>query len=108
MIDLTQTDGNIAALDRVPVGMIENKVVGVRFYNGYATNGETVMLRREPTNQYDSNAIRVNNVFGEQIGHIPRPVALKLAPFMDSGALSLEAYLTGEKGVSAILFLPFV
>lgn len=32
-------------------GRIQHKVVGVRFYNGRATLGERVMLRREPTNQ---------------------------------------------------------
>ncbi len=32
--------------------------------------------------QYDSNAIRVDNVLGHQIGHIPRTVAEKLAPYL--------------------------
>jgi SWI/SNF-related matrix-associated actin-dependent regulator of chromatin subfamily A3 len=34
------------------------------------------------TQQYDSNAIRVDNVLGRQIGHIPRAVAEKLAPYL--------------------------
>lgn len=33
LIDLTQTEDNVRA-DFVPVGMIENKVVGIRYYNG--------------------------------------------------------------------------
>lgn len=56
--------------------------MGVRFYNGVATSGEHVLLKREPQNQYDSNAIRVDNVMGAQIGHIPRGVAAKLAKYM--------------------------
>lgn len=32
-------------------GKMQHKIVGVRFYNGRATLGERVMLRREPTNQ---------------------------------------------------------
>lgn len=32
--------------------------------------------------QYDPNAIRVDNVFGQQVGHIPRTVAAKLAPYL--------------------------
>lgn len=66
------------------VGAIDGKIVGVRYYNGYATVGEQVMIKREPGNPYDSNAIRINNVQGTQIGHIPRDLASKLAPFMAS------------------------
>lgn len=68
----------------VCVGAIEAKIVGIRYYNGYATPGEQVMIKREPSNQYDTNAIRVNNVQGTQIGHLPRQLASKLAPFMVS------------------------
>ena len=32
--------------------------------------------------QYDHNAIRVDNVRREQIGHIPRQIAAKLARYM--------------------------
>jgi SWI/SNF-related matrix-associated actin-dependent regulator of chromatin subfamily A3 len=34
-------------------GVLPTKIVGVRFYSGYATEGELVILRREPHNQYD-------------------------------------------------------
>jgi SWI/SNF-related matrix-associated actin-dependent regulator of chromatin subfamily A3 len=64
------------------VGAIEGKIVGIRYYSGYATMGEQVMIKREPGNPYDSNAIRVNNVQGTQIGHLPRNLAAKLAPYM--------------------------
>jgi SWI/SNF-related matrix-associated actin-dependent regulator of chromatin subfamily A3 len=66
----------------VCVGAIDGKIVGIRYYDGYATMGEQVMVRREPGNPYDSNAIRINNVQGTQIGHLPRNLAAKLAPFM--------------------------
>jgi SWI/SNF-related matrix-associated actin-dependent regulator of chromatin subfamily A3 len=39
--------------------------------------------------QYDSNAIRVDNVLGNQIGHIPRAVAEKLAPYLVSHACEI-------------------
>ncbi|PHH73104.1 hypothetical protein CDD80_4034 [Ophiocordyceps camponoti-rufipedis] len=55
---------------------------------------------------YDRNAIRVDNVLHQQIGHLPRTVVEKIAPFMvraihefDSGDIKLEAELTGEKGM---------
>lgn len=79
-------------------GSINSKIVGVQYYRGHVTFGEMVLLNREPTNAYDSNAIQVKNVYGVQIGHIPRQVALKLAPFMDSRKLLCEAETTGPKG----------
>jgi len=56
--------------------------VGVQYYTGYASVGEHVIVRREPTNPYDSNALRVENVQRDQIGHIPRTMAAKLAKYM--------------------------
>ncbi|KAG4421654.1 hypothetical protein IFR04_005154 [Cadophora malorum] len=82
----------------VCVGAIDGKIVGIRYYSGYATPGEQVMIKREPGNPYDSNAIRINNVQGTQIGHLPRDLASKLAGFLDSRAIILEGILAGEKG----------
>lgn len=48
------------------------------------------MVRGEPQNQYDPNAIRIDNLKRQQIGHIGRAMALKLTPFMDSGELLIE------------------
>lgn len=56
--------------------------MGVRFYRGHATLGEYVVLKRQPNNPYDTNAIQVDNVVGQQIGHLPRQVAAKLAKYM--------------------------
>lgn len=39
-------------------------------------------MNREPENPYDQNAIQVRNVMGDQIGHIPRTIASKLAPYI--------------------------
>lgn len=61
---------------------LHTKIVGVRYYQGHATLGEHVILKREPGNPYDSNAIRVDNVMGQQIGHIPRNMAARLAKYM--------------------------
>ncbi|KAI1944089.1 hypothetical protein LOZ66_000678 [Ophidiomyces ophidiicola] len=64
-------------------GIISNKIVGVRFYNGQASKGECVNIRREPSNQYDPNSIRVDNVMGDQIGHLPRHLSMSLARYLD-------------------------
>jgi len=69
------------------LGAIDGRIVGVRYYNGYATLGEQVMIRRELGNPHDSNAIQVNNVQGTQIGHLPRNLAAKLAPYLVSTLL---------------------
>jgi len=45
---------------------------------------EKLTLRREPANQYDANAIQVLNISGQQVGHIPRTLAKRLAPVMDA------------------------
>ncbi|KAK1771295.1 RAD5-like protein, partial [Phialemonium atrogriseum] len=93
--DLTQVDDG-PSLELY--GFLENKVVGVRYYDGFATAGEVVTCKREPENQYDSNAIQVTNVLGAKIGHIPRTVAAKLAPYMDKKEISVEGMLIAEKG----------
>ncbi|KAL8696081.1 MAG: hypothetical protein Q9201_007834 [Fulgogasparrea decipioides] len=79
-------------------GTLRTKIVGVRYYTGYATIGEYVSVRREPSNPYDGNAIRVSNVMRDQIGHLGRREAAKLARYMDSGSLLIEGSLSGIKG----------
>lgn len=95
-VDLTQHESSSPPLELY--GSLDNKIVGVRYYNGIATPGELVILRREPSNMYDRNAVRVDNVMGAQIGHMPRKVVEKLAPYIDNGDLVLEGAITGEKG----------
>ncbi|KAI4745354.1 SNF2 family DNA-dependent ATPase domain-containing protein [Aureobasidium sp. EXF-12298] len=41
-------------------GSLDTKIVGVRFYTGFATVGERITIKREPTDPYDSNAIAIN------------------------------------------------
>lgn len=60
----------------------EGKIVGIQYYDGYASRGESVLVKREPNNQYDRNAIRIDNVVGQQIGHIPRKIAAKLSAYL--------------------------
>lgn len=79
-------------------GDLPTKIVGVQYYRGYSNPGERILMRREPGNPYDSNAIRVDNVAAQQIGHIPRRVAEKLAKYMDERSLRLEGELAGHIG----------
>lgn len=96
---MTQDDDDDDAYEnRQLYGILKTSIVGIRYYDGQATVGEYVMVRREPHNPYDKNAIRIDNVRRQQIGHIGRDNAAKLAEFMDSGELVLEGALTGFKG----------
>ena len=54
-----------------------------------------VVLVREPDNPYDRWAVRVDNVRGEKVGHLPRTLVMHLAPLMDQGKLFLEAAAPG-------------
>ncbi|KID70884.1 DNA repair and recombination protein RAD5B, partial [Metarhizium hybridum] len=95
VLDLTQDDeGPVREL----YGTFETKIVGIQYYRGHASTGEAVLCRREPANQYDRNAIRIDNVMYRQIGHLPRKVVEKIAPYIDCGDILLEAQLTGPKG----------
>ena len=77
--------------------MIKNvklKVVGVTFTNEDGVSRQsiirelaqcdTITIRREPTNRYDTNAIMVLTDKG-QVGYIGKDYASILAPMMDAG-----------------------
>ncbi|MCJ1308567.1 hypothetical protein MMC25_002220 [Agyrium rufum] len=98
VINLSQdgTDGAGEAFELY--GTMHIKIVGIQYYDGHASINEHVLIRREPSNPYDSNAIRVNNVRGDQIGHLGRKFAASLAPFLDSGELIASAILAGSRG----------
>lgn len=47
--------------------------------------GLAVVLKREPSNPHDINAIEVHvPALGHRVGHIPRHIALKWAPRLDA------------------------
>ncbi|KIW01676.1 uncharacterized protein PV09_06859 [Verruconis gallopava] len=95
-----EDDARYEDVDRyVLYGVLNTKIVGVRYYSGYISMHEMVCLFREPHNPYDNNAIQAKNVRGIQIGHIPRTIAAKLAPFMDDMSLIVEGQTTGFKDV---------
>ncbi|XP_078524110.1 helicase-like transcription factor isoform X2 [Lissotriton helveticus] len=71
-------------------GTIRGNVVGLRYYTGVVNNNEMVALQREPTNPYDRNAVKVNNVNGEQVGHIKKELAAALAHIMDNKLAKIE------------------
>lgn len=77
-------------LDPILFGTLRGQVVGLRYYTGVVNNNEMVSLQREPNNPYDKNAIRVNNVNGNQVGHLKRDLAAALAYIMDNKLAQVE------------------
>ena len=72
-----------------PGSEVVTRIVGVTFNNRQAviarlTFGEEILLRREPNNPYDPNAIRVERQNGEQFGYINRCLAANIASFFDA------------------------
>jgi HIRAN domain-containing protein len=46
--------------------------------------GRPLVLRRDPANTHDANAIAVDTVDGAQLGWVPRELAAELAPELDA------------------------
>ncbi|CAI9572391.1 unnamed protein product [Staurois parvus] len=86
--DSSSADEDLDSL--VLFGMLRGNVVGLRYYTGVVNNNEMVALQREPNNPYDRNAVKVNNVNGEQVGHIKKELAAALAHIMDRNLAKLE------------------
>ncbi|XP_062988155.1 helicase-like transcription factor isoform X2 [Elgaria multicarinata webbii] len=83
---LTDEDIDSAVL----FGSLRGNVVGLRYYTGVVNNNEMVALQREPNNPYDKNAVKVNNVNGDQVGHIKKELAASLAHIMDNKLAVVE------------------
>ncbi|NXK07579.1 HLTF factor, partial [Herpetotheres cachinnans] len=71
-------------------GTLQGSVVGLRYYTGIVNNNEMVALQREPNNPYDKNAVKVNNVNGDQVGYIKKQLAAALAGIMDNKLALVE------------------
>ena len=83
MSDSDYDDEEVDADDEVLYGVLQVPIVGIRYYRGVVHRGEWVELVREPENPYDRNAIRVDNQYGIQVGHIGRDYAYSMRPIMD-------------------------
>jgi hypothetical protein len=84
-VDLTQDVKDNEALPAEPLhlGTFNFNIVGTRYYKGECHSGEFVGLVREPSNPCDRNAIRIDNLRGEKVGHIKKDEALSLSKIMD-------------------------
>jgi hypothetical protein len=90
----------------------DSENTGLDIIDQYTGHGADIRLEREPTNQYDENAIQVRQVFKNgvsvQLGYVPnnkysKPhfLANTLAPLMDVGEeikVSFSQKLIDKKG----------
>lgn len=78
-------------------------VVGVTFEGrqrvvATLSPGEQIVLRREPNNPYDHNAISVEKMNGEQIGHVNRQLAAAIALELDAFDECISGVVTAVTG----------
>ena len=69
---------------------LQEKVVGISYENRWITarrvrSGDKLELRRDYENPVDPNAVAVHHRSG-QVGFLPRGLAQRLAPEVDSGS----------------------
>lgn len=85
VVDLTEDNESLAGDLEIPMFRVYTKVVGLNFYRGRVNTGEMVFLVREPSNVYDRNAIRVDDLTRQQVGHVAAKdgTAGTLAPIAD-------------------------
>lgn len=78
------------------VVLLETYVAGAAYYDARRLlddlrPGESLRLRREPTNPHDAMAIEVFRIRGEKLGYVPRALNEPFARLMDAGeAVSAE------------------
>jgi len=73
-----------------PLVLLDTYIAGTRYYQAERAEpllraGETLTLRREPTNPHDSRAIEVFSATGLKLGYVPRADNQPFARLMDAG-----------------------
>ena len=114
---LSPLEGTLAKPIMTDMAPVKTRIAGISFDNRDGTRrqdharlvrkGDVLTLRREPENPYDANAIAVCWVDRDgvalQLGYVPRPLAMLLAPLVDEGAqLSAKVIRTGGGGLQQV------
>ncbi len=67
-----------------------------------------VSLVRQPQNPYDQNAVMVANVYGSQVGHIKKELAVPMAYIMDNNLARVEGYSSFSVFSTDLLCMLFI
>ena len=89
----------LAAPAAAPAPFMDLAVAGTRYHRYAAVAatlraGDRLLLRREPGNPHDPNAVEIVTEGGEKLGYVPRGAAAALAPRLDAGE-RIGAAITG-------------
>nr|CAB3267349.1 transcription termination factor 2-like [Phallusia mammillata] len=105
-LSIVDASNSSILFDEIYFGFINASIVGVRYYSGMVSNREMVSLQRQPDNAYDCNAVQVNNVRGQQVGHIKRDLAKAMAPLMDNSMTRVEGLV--PRGSDNVYTIPVI
>jgi hypothetical protein len=72
------------------LGTIKSQIVGIQYYDDEVKGGEKIFFEREPDNDHDKNAIRVENLDFKKVGFLPKRSSSWLAPLIDQGKLMID------------------
>eukprot|EP01018_Ginkgo_biloba_P025395 Gb_10162 [translate_table: standard] len=80
------------------LGLLETYIVGRQFNDEVKVEqGASILVRRDPQNPKDGNAIKVfylSSESGSPLGYLPRELAFYLSPLLDNGTLKIEGIIT--------------
>jgi len=68
-------------------GVIRSKIYGISKHQEVIDDlreGDQLVLKREPNNSYDSNAIQIQSKNGKQLGYVKTELAAELAEELDA------------------------
>jgi hypothetical protein len=74
------------------LGTINSQIVGIQYYDDEVKGGEKVYFEREPDNDHDKNAIRVENLDFKKVGFLPKKSSSWLAPLIDQGKVMIDGF----------------
>lgn len=77
------------------LGAFYSRIVGVQYYENSYSVGEQLYFERNPYNEYDDNAIEIQNDKGV-IGHLKRTQTTWLASLLDKGEIYLKGTIADE------------
>jgi hypothetical protein len=72
------------------LGTIQSEIVGIQYYDDQVKVSEKIMLEREPENDHDPSAIRIENLDFRQVGFLPKKTSAWIAPLIDQGKVMVD------------------
>jgi len=79
------------------LGVLDTWIVGIQYYSGPLEKDSEVFFQRNPSNEFDANAIEVFSAESRHLrGHLPRYDAEYFGGMIDSGAIFIRG-TAGEK-----------